>query len=206
MRNKYIVFFLFMFCACCLIAQEKDDIPRLENPMSVHYLKKKLKKAHPRLVLNSSIEKKVKQKIQSDPVSKNYYAAIKLNAEKIKEKPYLERIVTGRRLLSVSREMLYRVNMLGMVYRMEKDPETLHRLNNELVAVCNFTDWNPSHYLDVAEMSLAVALAIDWGWDALPKETIEMAIDALIEKVYLESKKLRKNGFKGVIDEKDSIR
>ena len=30
--------------------------------------------------------------------------------------------------------------------------------------------------------------------------------DALIEKVYLESKKLRKNGFKGVIDEKDSIR
>ena len=33
-----------------------------------------------------------------------------------------------------------------------------------------------------------------------------MAIDALIEKVYLESKKLRKNGFKGVIDEKDSIR
>lgn len=182
MRNKYIVFFLFIFCASCLIAQEKDDIPRLENPMSVHYLKKKLKKEHPRLVLNSSIEKKVKQKIQSDPVSKNYYAAIKLNAEKIKEKPYLERIVTGRRLLSVSREMLYRVNMLGMVYRMEKDPETLHRLNNELVAVCNFTDWNPSHYLDVAEMSLAVALAIDWGWDALPKETIEMAIDALIEK------------------------
>lgn len=31
-------------------------------------------------------------------------------------------------------------------------------------------------------------------------------LDALIEKVYLESKKLRKNGFKGVIDEKDSIR
>ena len=84
MRNKYIVFFLFIFCASCLIAQEKDDIPRLENPMSVHYLKKKLKKEHPRLVLNSSIEKKVKQKIQSDPVSKNYYAAIKLNAEKIK--------------------------------------------------------------------------------------------------------------------------
>ena len=31
-------------------------------------------------------------------------------------------------------------------------------------------------------------------------------LDALIEKVYLESKKLRKKGFKGVIDEKDSIR
>ena len=165
-----------------LLAQQKENIPRLENPMSVQYLGAKLEKAHPRLVLNPTIEKYVKKKIESDPLVKNYYAAIKLNAEKIKGQPLLERIVTGRRLLSVSREMLYRVNMLGIVYRMEKDSEILHRLNEEVIAVCNFSDWNPSHYLDVAEMSLAVALAIDWGWDGLPDETIKMAIDALIEK------------------------
>lgn len=181
MKNICIVIILVILTGD-LFAQQKEDIPALENPISVRYLKKNLKKAHPRLVLNPSIEKSVKKKLQSDPVVKNYYAAIKLNAERIKGQPLLKRIVTGRRLLSVSREMLYRVNMLGMVYRMEKDSEILRRLNEEVLAVCNFSDWNPSHYLDVAEMSLAVALAVDWGWDGLPDETIQIAIDALIEK------------------------
>ncbi|MEN6324074.1 MAG: heparinase II/III family protein [Proteiniphilum sp.] len=134
------------------------------------------------MVLNSAIEKDLREKIKSDPVVSNMYAAIKLNAETIYDKPLLERIQIGRRLLSVSREMLYRVNMLGMVYRMEKDPTTLKRLNDEIVAVCNFRDWNPSHYLDVAEMSLAVALALDWTMGDLPKTTEELAIQSLIEK------------------------
>src|SRR5690606_5899149 len=47
---------------------------------------------------------------------------------------------------------------------------------------CNFSDWNPSHYLDVAEMSLAVAIALDWAGDRLPPSTINLAKDALIEK------------------------
>jgi hypothetical protein len=78
--------------------------------------------------------------------------------------------------------MLFRMNMLGMVYRIEKDPQILQRINDEVVAVCNFSDWNPSHYLDVAEMSLAVALALDWTAGKLPKTTIDLALDALTEK------------------------
>jgi hypothetical protein len=69
-----------------------------------------------------------------------------------------------------------------MVYRLEKDPDILKRLNDEVISVCNFSDWNPSHFLDVAEMSLAVALAVDWCADRLPASTIDLAINALIEK------------------------
>ncbi|HSH19086.1 MAG TPA: heparinase II/III family protein, partial [Draconibacterium sp.] len=93
-----------------------------------------------------------------------------------------ERKLEGRRLLGVSREMLYRINMLGMVYRIEKDPKILARINDEVIAVCNFSDWNPSHYLDVAEMSMAVAFALDWTAGKLPKSTIALAKSALIEK------------------------
>lgn len=160
----------------------KETIPTLQNPVTVQYLKKNLRKSHPRLVLNSSIEKDLKAKIKSDPVVGNMYKAIKLNADKIQKEPFLERIVTGRRLLSVSREMLYRVNMLGMVYRIEKDPVVLQRLNDEVVAVCNFSDWNPSHFLDVAEMSLAVALALDWTKGDLSATTEDLIIKTLIEK------------------------
>ncbi|MDR1724665.1 MAG: heparinase II/III-family protein [Tannerella sp.] len=177
--------FILLLITCLsgsLFAQQEENFPKLDNPMSVSYLKKNLRKSHPRLVLNSSIESEVRKKIKSDPAIKNYYEAVKLNAEKILDKPYLQRIVTGRRLLSVSREALYRINMLGMVYRMDKDPRMLDRLNNEVIAVCKFSDWNPSHYLDVAEMSMAVALAVDWGYDKLPASTIDLAINALIEK------------------------
>lgn len=156
--------------------------PKLENPMSVQYLKEKLRKKSPRLVLNADIEKDLKKKIDSDPVIKNMYQAIRLNAQSITKLPLLERIVEGRRLLAVSREMLYRINMLGMTYRMEKDPAILKRINEEVLAVCNFSDWNPSHYLDVAEMSMAVAFAIDWAGDDLPKTTVALAKTALIEK------------------------
>jgi hypothetical protein len=177
--------FLFLFSVCMsgnVFAGEQEDMPMPDNPMSVQYLKKNLRKSHPRLVLNPSIESSLKKKLATDPVVKNVYEAIRLNAGEIMNRPFLERILEGRRLLSVSREALYRVNMLGMVYRMEKDQEALKRLNDEIIAVCNFSDWNPSHFLDVAEMSLAVALAVDWGADKLPAATIELALNALIEK------------------------
>jgi hypothetical protein len=159
-----------------------EDIPKLENPMSVQYLKKNLRKSQPRLVLNAQTEKNLRNELKTDPVVQNMYKAIQLNAAEIQNEPLLERIQTGRRLLSVSREMLYRMNMLGMVYRIDKDPKVLARINNEVVAVCSFSDWNPSHYLDVAEMSMAVAIALDWTAGKLPKSTIELAKTALIEK------------------------
>lgn len=184
-RTYIKILILFLFIGQGNIAAQNenaDNIPKLKNPVNVQYLKKNLRKSRPRLVVNSSIERDLRNKIKTDPVVKNMYAAIKQNANGICEKPLLERIVTGRRLLSVSREMLYRVNMLGMVYVIEKDPKVLNRLNDEVVAVCNFTDWNPSHYLDVAEMSMAVALALDWTAGKLPIQTITLAQNALIEK------------------------
>ena len=180
----FTILFVYQVNEMVLTAQNSGEksIPKLENPFTQQYLKKSLRKSHPRLVLNATIERDLKKKIKSDPVVMNIYGAIKLNAATIHDQPLLQRIQTGRRLLSVSREMLYRVNMLGMVYRMEKDPVTLQRLNDEIVAVCNFTDWNPSHFLDVAEMSLAVALALDWTTGDLPGTTEELAIRSLIDK------------------------
>jgi hypothetical protein len=102
-------------------ARAQENIQRLENPFSTQFLKSNLKKTTPRLVLTPSIEKSLKSKIKSDPVVKNYYGAIVLNAKKILTQPLLKRELEGRRLLGVSREMLYRMNMLCMVYRMYND-------------------------------------------------------------------------------------
>ena len=174
-----------MVFASNAMASRVANIPdpvKLQNPISVKYIKSNLRKTSPRLVLTPAIEKKLRSKLKSDPVVKNYYQAMKLNAREILKEPLLKREVIGRRLLATSREMLYRMNVLAMVYRIDKDPGILTRINEEVTAVCNFSDWNPSHYLDVAEMSLAIALALDWAGEALPKTTVELAKTALIEK------------------------
>ena len=168
-------------------ASNDPDPVKLDNPISVKYIKANLRKSSPRLVLTPAIEKKLKAKLETDPLVKNYYGAIKLNADQILKEPLLTREVVGRRLLATSREMLYRMNVLGMVYRIEKDPAIAKRLDDEVKAVSNFSDWNPSHYLDVAEMSLAVSLALDWAGEALPKSTIDVAKKALIFKGIMPS-------------------
>lgn len=164
------------------VAFPTNDTVKLQNPISVAYLKKNLRKTSPKLVLTPAIERDLKKKIKSDAIVKNYYEAIKLNATQIQKEPLLTRQMEGRRLLAVSREMLFRMNVLAMVYRIEKDPAVLKRIDDEVTAVCNFSDWNPSHYLDVAEMSLAIAIAIDWVGEALPKSTVDLAKNSLIEK------------------------
>lgn len=172
-----------------------EEIKKLENPFTTQYLKSHLKKSTPRLVLTPAIEKELHSKLKSDPVTKNYFQTMLLNADGILKQPLLERKMEGRRLLGVSREMLYRMNVLAMVYRINHDKKLLSKIDEELNAVCKFTDWNPSHYLDVAEMSMAVALAIDWVGKELPKPTYDLAITSLIEKGIKPSYDSKVNGW-----------
>jgi hypothetical protein len=187
-RLSFLLYFVLIFPIANSVLKAQDTIPgsdkmvKLKNPISVQYLKTQLRKSSPRLILTSSVEKELKMKIKTDPVVKNYYEAIKLNAAEIQTKPFLTRKMVGFRLLETSREMLYRMNVLAMVYRIDKDPEVLKRIDKELTTVCNFTDWNPQHFLDIAEMSMAVSIAVDWTGDALPKATVELAKTSLIEK------------------------
>ncbi len=181
MKLKYLVL-IFIIAIIGNSAVMAADPVKLQNPMSVKYLKSKIRKGSPRLVLTPSIEKQLKKDLKSDPVVKNMYEALKLNAEEIVQEPLLKRNMVGRRLLGTSREMLYRMNILGMIYRMERDPGLLKRIDEEVIAVCNFSDWNPSHYLDVAEMSMAVAIAVDWVGEDLPATTVKLAKNSLIEK------------------------
>ena len=107
---------IFLHALSGLNAQQTmtgSPVYRLQNPVSADYLKKHLRKKSPRLFLTPEIEKKLKEKIQSDPVVGNVYRAMQLNAKTIRQQPLLERVLEGRRLLAVSREMLYRMNILN---------------------------------------------------------------------------------------------
>jgi hypothetical protein len=188
-QNKAILFFSFLFIFSFSFAgenQQKEEY-QLQNPFTVEYLKKNLQKQLPRLVLNREIENELREKLKADPIVQNIYQAIKFNAEQVLKKEIItldipENPNSQKKQLGISRDFLFRVNMLAMVYCIEKDPRMLKRLNEEVVAACNFPSWNPRHFLDVGEMSLAISLALDWTAGHLPKSTISLAKKSLIEK------------------------
>ncbi|MGE4564825.1 MAG: heparinase II/III family protein [Victivallaceae bacterium] len=93
-----------------------------------------------------------------------------------------EREMEGRRLLMTSRRVLYRVNTLGMAYLLTGDKRFAKRAIAEMTAAANFSDWNPSHYLDVGEMTLALAVGYDWLYAEMTPEERKVISNAIIEK------------------------
>jgi oligo-alginate lyase len=86
---------------------------------------------------------------------------------------------TGRRLLTISRRLLQRVLLWSYAFKMSGQMEFAQRAEQEMLAACNFPDWNPSHFLDVAEATAAMALGYDWLGETLPaasRERIALAI------------------------------
>ena len=90
----------------------------------------------------------------------------------------------GERLLEVSREVLNRIVTLGFAWQITGDTQYARRAWAELEQVCGFKDWHPAHFLDTAEMALAVTVGYDWLFDfltdtqkdLLAKKTFEYAL------------------------------
>jgi hypothetical protein len=151
------------------------EIARLDNPFSAPFLKTNLATSHPRLIYNQQILAQLRSRIASDAVVSNIYQAVRLEAQAMLDLPVTARVKTGNAMLNVSRGLLRRINMLGVVYLVEGDKKMLDRINRELLAISAFSDWNPAVYLDTAEISMAVALALDWTHGDLPLATVVKA-------------------------------
>lgn len=85
-------------------------------------------------------------------------------------------------ILEISRETLERVISLGLVYKVTGESKYAERAWEELENVCNYEDWCPSHFLDAAEMSLAVAVGYDWFFDWLSDAQKQTLTNAFVEK------------------------
>ena len=124
---------------------------------------KALKPGHPRLLSTGEEWDRLRRNLSSDAVLTTWDKALVEEADKLLAKPVeTYRIPDGKRLLFVSRSVLDRVYTLAYAHRMRGGAKYRDRLWRELDAVCAFKDWNPSHFLDTAEMTHAVAVGYDW--------------------------------------------
>ncbi|MBP5320517.1 MAG: heparinase, partial [Kiritimatiellae bacterium] len=134
---------------------------------------------HPRLFATIGTFQTVKAKIATDELTRLGAESVRSDADQLLARKPAERIQTGRRLLDVSRNVLFRSTTLAMAYRLYGDDRYLKRAQEELCAAARFTDWNPSHFLDVAEMALAVAIGYDWLYNELDPAARDMIADGL---------------------------
>jgi hypothetical protein len=137
---------------------------------------------HPRLLWPAGGEEAVRRRIAADPLWQDTYQAIQLSTDRMLAQPTVEYRKEGRRLLAQSRRALGLVVHLAFLHRMTGDPRYRDRAVRELRAAAAFPDWNPSHFLDTAEMTLAFAIGYDWLHGALTADERALIRTAIEQK------------------------
>ena len=137
---------------------------------------------HPRLLMTDKQVTRIRAELKSQADTQVFYEAMLAKADGIVGQSPVKRVKTGRRLLSVSRRCLDRVIHLSAAYRFTRERSYLQRAEKEMLAAAAFSDWNPSHFLDVAEMTAALAIGYDWLYEELSQESRLIIRRAILEK------------------------
>lgn len=137
---------------------------------------------HPRLLLLKGEENAIRQELQKDTVRGRVNRAILTECDLILTQPPVERKMIGRRLLQASRESLRRIFFLSYAWRITGKEQYFQKCEKELLAAAAFEDWNPSHFLDVAEMTLALSIGYDWLYNGLSANSRDIISKAIIQK------------------------
>ena len=179
--KKNISLFIAFFVVLTSLSPAAADIK--EIPLGqVRYALTREPQPHPRLFCNDSQLPAAMKKINSSNELKALHEATLQLADGLIDRKPLQRKMTGRRLLGVSRDALKRLLALSWAYRSTGEEKYLKRAEQEMLALAAFTDWNPSHFLDVAEMTTAMAIGYDWLYNDLAEKSRDAIRQAIVEK------------------------
>lgn len=138
--------------------------------------------SHPCLFLKEGDERALLRNVMKDSVWTRMHSDILLECDTICALDPIEREIIGPRMHAVSCEVLRRVLFLSYSYRMTGDDKYALRAEREMLHACGFVDWNPPHFLDVAEMAAALAIGYDWLYDWLSESSRATILDNIIRK------------------------
>jgi len=151
---------------------------------------KTLRPEHPRLMALPDDLPRVKKLLSADPRAAEIYKQVKRSADRCLKEGTVQHKLVGPRLLGESRKCLERVYTLATVYRIEGDRRYFDRAVKEMLAAAAFKDWNPSHFLDTAEMTHALAVGYDWLYKDLSAEDRQTIRRAIVDKGLREAEKV----------------
>ena len=167
--NTIILSIIFSAILSIHFLYGQDNIPDKQIP-------------HPRILLTEEEKIQLVKNVSNDPI----WSVLQQNTleacDQLLITTPLKRKLEGIRLLGTSREVLYRIFMLSYAYRTTAESKYAKRAKAELLAVSQYSDWNPTHFLDVAEMTLAVSIGYDWLYNTLDKDSRKIIRNAILEK------------------------
>ena len=143
--------------------------------------------AHPRIIMSEEKFAGLKAHIGDDSVTAVLLEKLRREAEWILEQPVCQyEIPDGIRLLETSKKIQRRVAALALAFNIFGDEKYAKRGYAELEAACSFKDWNPSHFLDTAEMSTGFAIGYDWLYHWMNEEQRTFIRKNVIEKGFTQ--------------------
>ena len=183
MRKRLTFLFLLLLAVKCdVFAQQAylNGTERIPN--------------HPRILLLKGEEKAIKRSIRKNPVWKDVHQILMDKADEAVQLPVNEYKKQGMRL-PVAYDNFRHLFLMGYAYRMTGDVKYAERIEKEMLKIASFPDWNPSHFLDVGEMTAGMALGYDWLYDYLSADSRKKIEEAIIEKGLKPSYNTKYNWF-----------
>ena len=149
------------------------NVKAQENPYD-------FKSGHPRIMMTKYDELALRFTLMEDPLADKLKNELKKDADKLLSSKNIKYSLDRRNtMLDISREYLKRILTLSLAYRIFEEDKYSDKAIEMMVYVCSFPDWNPQHFLDVAEMTAALGIGYDWNFYHLnirEKETIRNKI------------------------------
>lgn len=150
---------------------------------------------HPRLWFPQTAEAGFKKSLAADPLQARLQEAALAGADKVlEERTCRYEIPDGKRLLAESRRAIHNVLFSAWAWRSTGRSAYRDRAITELEAACALKDWNPSHFLDTAEMATAVAVGYDWLHQDLSADQRTACERALVDKAFKPAKAVYDKG------------
>jgi len=141
-----------------------------------------LRGPHPRLILLDADLDRIRNLSRDNPLARQVYSSLDRECERLLTLPPADFKLPGPRLIAEVHHVVDRVTTLALMYRITQRNSWLRRAVVELQAVANFHDWNPSRFVDTAELTFACALGYDWLYNSLSSAERDWLREAILTK------------------------
>ena len=171
-----------VMAACIFCASQSDAKPTESSLLQIDSASLP---PHPRLFLRDAEIPALKAKIRADKNLEKLHSIIIKKCDEILKLPLRKtKMDDDRRRLSTSREVLRRVFYLAYAYRMTGEEKYFSKCKAELMNAAGFETWNPTHFLDVGEMAMAMSIGYDWLYEKLSPAERKNIEEALLKKAF----------------------
>ncbi len=179
--------FLFLFalglgCGTLALVAADSTAPSLTTNAE---LLQQLRPGHPRLLFTDQDQAEAVAAAKSDPVRAALHARIIEVAHQQLDEPAIEHRLIGPRMLDQSRLAISHILTAAMAFRLTGEMRYADFAKRDMLVAANFPDWNPSHFLDVAELSFALAIGYDWLYAQLSPAERATIKKALLERALI---------------------